>query len=63
VVSGNYACVTTGIRNGGGLIIINVSNPSSPTLVGSLTLDGSQRGGLTVAGNYAYTGRDTWGCI
>jgi hypothetical protein len=50
VVSGNYAYVAAGV---GGLIVIDISNPSNPVRVGGLdTLGGAVD--VAVAGNYAY---------
>lgn len=53
-VSGNYAYV---VRNDGtpDFLIIDISNLSSPTLVGSLSLTGIPQN-VTVSGNYAYIG-------
>ncbi len=49
--SGNYAYV---VRNGGtNFLVLDVSNPASPSLVGSLTLTNTLTD-ITVSGNYAY---------
>jgi len=51
-VQGNYAYI---VRNGGtpDFLIVNISNPSSPSLAGSLTLTGTPNN-IFVSGNYAY---------
>lgn len=50
--SGSYAYL---VRNSGtpNFVIVNISNPASPTLVGSLTLAGNPTN-ITVSGSYAY---------
>ena len=48
--SGNYAYVAD---LGDGLDVIDISNPSSPTLAGTYNTSGSARD-VTVSGNYAY---------
>jgi len=55
VVSGTYAYVTdpTGWANESGLWILDISNPSSPFIVGSVHTPGSA-GGVAVSGSYAY---------
>ena len=50
-VSGNYAYI--GYRNPDALVVINVSNPSSPSFVRSLTISVND---LAVADNYLYVG-------
>lgn len=49
---GNYAYI---VRNGGvpEFVIVDITNPASPVLAGSLTLSGSPRN-IAVSGNYAY---------
>ena len=49
-ISGNYAYVTNVFE---GLKIIDISNPQSPKLIGSLNTDGHACG-VTISGNYAY---------
>ena len=49
-VSGNYAYIADGSD---GLIVLDVSNPGSPKLVGSYDTDGTAYG-VYVNGNYAY---------
>ena len=49
VVSGTYAYVAAGW----GLIVVDISNPSSPIVTGSQPLPGNGKG-VAVAGNYAY---------
>jgi hypothetical protein len=53
-VVGNTAYFITNDNAGGpGLYIINVANPASPTLLGSLVLNAAANG-IYVSGNYAY---------
>jgi prepilin-type N-terminal cleavage/methylation domain-containing protein len=56
-VQGNYAYL---IRNGGSpdFLIIDVSNPASPSVTGSLSLNGNPNN-IYVSGNYAYIASDT----
>ncbi len=54
-ISGNYAYV---VRNSGtDFAIINISNPSSPSLTSSLSLAGSPSN-IFISGNYAYVTSD-----
>lgn len=50
--AGNYAYV---VRNDGtpDFMVVNISNPAAPSLVGSLSLTGAPAN-ITVSGNYAY---------
>ena len=57
VLSGNYAYVAAGSD---GLQILNVSNPSAPSLVGSCDTSGTARA-VDVVGNYAYVADDLSG--
>jgi uncharacterized secreted protein with C-terminal beta-propeller domain len=50
VVSGNYAYVADSRK---GLLIIDISNPSSPVLAGTYNIPGGFHG-VFVSGNYAY---------
>lgn len=50
-ISGNYAYVADNIE---GLKVFDVSNPSTPTLVGSSGAGTSVAMGLAISGNYAY---------
>jgi Tfp pilus assembly protein PilV len=52
VTVGNYAYIVRGAANPN-LIIVNISNPSAPALVGTLALGGSPTN-IFVSGNYAY---------
>ncbi len=56
-VQGDYAYV---IRNGGtdDFVVVDISTPSSPTQVGTLTLDG-EPSNLSVSGDYAYVASDS----
>jgi len=50
---GNYAYLVRNSSTGPNFIVFNVSNPSSPTVVGSLTLTGVPTN-IAVSGNYAF---------
>lgn len=50
---GNYAYLVRNSATGPNFIIFNVSTPSAPTVVGSLTLAGTPTN-IAVSGNYAY---------
>lgn len=52
-VAGDYAYVTAGMGSDGYLLIINVTNPSEPTLVGTYVLP-SYSYDVAVVGEYAY---------
>ena len=52
-VSGSYAYVIRAISGGANFLVINISNPASPILAGSLTTTGTPAD-IFVAGNYAY---------
>lgn len=54
-VAGNYAYVANH-SNTNQLQIINVSDPASPTLISSTTLNNEKGLSVAVAGNYAYVG-------
>jgi Tfp pilus assembly protein PilV len=58
-VLGNYAYI---VRSGGApdFAVIDVSNPTSPSLVGSLSLPGTPQN-IYVLGNYAYIANDSNG--
>lgn len=51
-VQGNYAYI---VRNGGvpEFVIIDITNPAGPSVIGSLTLSGAPKN-IAVSGNYAY---------
>jgi prepilin-type N-terminal cleavage/methylation domain-containing protein len=51
--SGSYAYVVRKSATGPNFFIINISTPTTPTVVGSLTLAGSPTN-IAVSGNYAY---------
>jgi len=53
-VSGNYAY--TGENDNGGLQVIDISTPASPTLVGNYNDPDTNMRGLFVKGKYAYAG-------
>ena len=52
-VQGNYAYITRNINSNVNFLVIDISTPSSPSLVGSLTTVGTPTN-LAVSGNYAY---------
>ncbi len=54
-VVGSYAYV----GDGGSLKIVNIANPSSPIIVGSVTFSTSTVTGIKVLGNYAYIGQSS----
>lgn len=58
-VSGDYAYVAAGIT---GLMIVDVSAPSAPTLKGSYNTDGYATG-VFVSGNYAYVADESYGLV
>jgi hypothetical protein len=58
-VRGNTAFVTDGL---GGLAIVDVSNPSAPSLVGRAAIDGQARG-LAIDGNHAYVAAGAAGLV
>ena len=62
-VQGNYAYVTA--YSTASLAVVDISNPSAPTLVGSVqdwtNLYGAD--GVAVSGNYAYVGGDSCSCF
>ncbi|MDH5766851.1 MAG: Ig-like domain-containing protein, partial [Gammaproteobacteria bacterium] len=60
VVIGNYAYVAEAGVSNPGLRIINISNPTAPTLVASHTTEKSAMD-VAVSGNYAYLGLATFG--
>ncbi|HEU5121787.1 MAG TPA: prepilin-type N-terminal cleavage/methylation domain-containing protein [Candidatus Saccharimonadales bacterium] len=51
--AGSYAYVVKNSSTGPNFFVINISNPASPTLAGSLTLTGTPTN-IVVSGNYAY---------
>lgn len=51
--AGSYAYIVRKSSTGPNFLIVNISNPSSPTLAGSLTLAGTPTN-IKVSGNYAY---------
>ncbi|MDI6740162.1 MAG: hypothetical protein QME74_07340, partial [Candidatus Edwardsbacteria bacterium] len=48
------------IGSGGGVMILNVSNPASPVKVGEIATPGLVQA-VVVSGNYAYVADDTYG--
>jgi len=51
--AGSYAYLVRNSATGPNFFVINISTPTSPTVVGSLTLAGTPTN-VTVSGNYAY---------
>lgn len=51
--AGNYAYIVRNSATGPNFIVINVSNPTVPTVVGTLTLAGTPTN-VAISGNYAY---------
>ncbi len=59
VITNGYAYIADGEA---GLVIIDVSNPASPSRIGSVDTDGFA-GGVDVSGSYAYIGDGTNGLV
>jgi hypothetical protein len=51
--SGSYAYIVKNSSTGPNLFVMNISTPTNPTIVGSLTLTGTPTN-IAVSGNYAY---------
>lgn len=51
--AGSYAYLVRNSSTGPNFFVINITNPTSPTVVGSLTLSGAPTN-IAVSGNYAY---------
>ena len=59
-VSGNYAYVAGGSS---GLAVIDISNPSAPTLTSTYNASGGYVNGVSVSGNYAYVAGGSSGLV
>lgn len=51
--AGSYAYIVRNSATGPNFFVINISNPNSPTVVGSMTLTGTPTN-VAISGNYAY---------
>lgn len=56
-IQGNYGYVVD--TNGQSFVSIDISNPTSPIVLATLSLGSSQPEGLSVKGNYAYVGSNS----
>jgi hypothetical protein len=64
-VVGNYAYLATEGSGSNGssldrLQVVDISDPTAPTIVGNFTLPGYGASEVEVSGNYAYVGADYW---
>ncbi|WP_370574159.1 PGF-pre-PGF domain-containing protein [Methanomethylovorans sp.] len=59
-VAGNYAYVADGEN---GLVVVDITNPALPTIVGTYTYSSGSAYGVAVAGNYAYVANGNSGLI
>jgi len=60
VVEGNYAYVANGES---GLLVVDITNPASPTVVGTYAYSSGAAYGVTIAGNYAYVANGNSGLV
>lgn len=59
-VAGNYAYVADGEN---GLVVVDITNPAVPIIVGTYTYNSGYAYGIAVAGNYAYIANGNSGLI
>ncbi|WP_321419932.1 PGF-pre-PGF domain-containing protein [uncultured Methanomethylovorans sp.] len=60
VVEGNYAYIANGDN---GLQVVDITNPTAPTIVGTYTYNSGAAYGVTVANNYAYVANGNSGLV
>lgn len=60
VVEGNYAYIANGDN---GLQVVDITNPTAPTIVGTYTHNSGAAYGVTVASNYAYIANGNSGLV